>query len=118
MSGQRPDRGRVREFVAGGYRPEEVLAALPPGDIEQLLATLPRQTPQVYGELLCTRHDDGRVIIDRADPVIGVSPQLLADPDLQHVAVDPAGNLVFARQAAYRPVGFAPNRVLVCVRVW
>ncbi len=80
-----------------------------------------------YGDMVLQSNDDGSVTVLRADPVIGVSVQLLAQADPLQVAVDPAGNLVFARQTAYRPVGFATGRivdaggpmlVLVCEKVW
>lgn len=75
-----------------------------------------------YGDVLITCHDDGRLTVERADDVIGVSVELLAS--LGHgVVVDPAGNLVLAGQCAYRPIGFASTTglcvdIVVCQRVW
>jgi hypothetical protein len=79
-----------------------------------------------YGDAVVTRHDDGRLTVDRADPVIGVSLELLATAG-NLLLVDDDGCILLAgdSQYRYRPVRFAgltvdssgPCRVLVCERV-
>ena len=81
----------------------------------------------MYGDMVVERRPDGSVVVVRADQTVGISVQVLAEADPGVVTVDPAGNLVFAQQVAYRPVGFGGDRivdaggpmlVLVCEKVW
>lgn len=58
-----------------------------------------------WGEAVMTRHGDGTVTVDRADPVIGVMPELLnhADPwafpngDRETIQLDTAGEYVYRK---------------------
>lgn len=78
-----------------------------------------------YGDATITRHDDGRLTVGRADPVIGISLELLAQAG-ERLPVDASGCILLASDPRYRyrPVRFAglladasgPCRVLVCER--
>jgi hypothetical protein len=80
-----------------------------------------------YGDATFTRHDDGRVTVDHADDVVGISLDLLAMAEAAHLPVDDAGCILLAGDPRYRyrPVRFATDpgdptemvRVLVCERV-
>lgn len=75
-----------------------------------------------YGNVTLTRHDDGRITVERADPVIGVSVDLLTDADPQGLRVTSEGHLSMGSDGMtmYRPVRFDPahgTRVLICERV-
>jgi hypothetical protein len=79
-----------------------------------------------YGDAEIVRAEDGRIEVVRADPVIGISLELLASAG-DGLAVDDSGCLLLAGDSRYRyrPVRFAgvtaeasgPCRVLVCERV-
>lgn len=71
-----------------------------------------------YGDLEVRLVDDG-VIIERADPTIGIAVELLlADVDLRYIHTDSNGHLVFCGEVAYRPTRFdLDGRVVVCERV-
>lgn len=76
-----------------------------------------------YGDADIARLPDGRVKVTRADEVIGIAVEVLADADPSVLYVDPDGNLVMAGQIAYAPIGFAPDttgaaRIIICRRVW
>lgn len=69
-----------------------------------------------YGDVVCTRYRDGTVVIDHADPAIGVSSALLETGDL--TVEDGLLVLDTAGAYRYRPVRFADHgRVVVCERV-
>lgn len=65
-----------------------------------------------YGDAVVTRRDDGRLTVDRADPVIGISVELLAQAG-EHMPVDDDGCIWLAGDPAhrYRPVAFARGTV-------
>lgn len=69
-----------------------------------------------YGDVVVYRSADGTVRIDRADPVVGISAELLAEADPTLMGVDAGGNLVLPGGYVYRPVRFAQAgvRVLIC----
>lgn len=69
-----------------------------------------------YGDVVVHRSADGTVRIDRADPVVGISAELLAQADPALMGVDADGNLVLPGGYVYRPVRFARSgaRVLIC----
>lgn len=79
-----------------------------------------------YGDAVITRGDDGRLTVERADRVIGISLELLAQ-GAEGLSIDAAGCIVLAGDPRYqyRPVRFATNpgdptetaRILVCERV-
>lgn len=62
-----------------------------------------------YGDATITRHDDGRVTVDRADDTIGIYVELLAEAEAGGLPVDDDGNIWLAGDARYRyrPVRFA-----------
>lgn len=83
-----------------------------------------------YGEAAIRRSDDGRLVVDRADPVIGISLDLLFGEDGlggEGLPIDESGCIVLAGDPRYRyrPVRFVAHpgdrtetaRVLVCERV-
>jgi len=80
-----------------------------------------------YGDAVLQRHADGRVTVERADDVIGISADLLAElrngADPAAVGVTTDGHLALGsdRSAVYRPVRFVleghQHVVLVCERV-
>lgn len=79
-----------------------------------------------YGDAVITRQEDGCLVVERADPVIGVSLQLLAEAG-ESLPVDESGCILLAGDPRYRyrPLRFAgtaidhsgPVGVLVCERV-
>lgn len=79
-----------------------------------------------YGDATITRCDDGRLVVERADPVIGIAVELLARADF-NLPVDDDGCIWLAGDPRYRyrPVRFAPATpfkhgplgVVVCERV-
>lgn len=80
-----------------------------------------------YGDAVITSIGGGSLIVERADDVIGISTQLLADAG-DNLLVDEAGCILLAGDPRYRyrPVRFAsmaivdsrgPCHVLVCERV-
>lgn len=79
-----------------------------------------------YGDAEIRRHDDGRLVVLRADDVIGVAVELLAQADDGSLPVDGDGCIWLAGDPTwrYRPVRFdappgADGRpvVVVCERV-
>lgn len=79
-----------------------------------------------YGDATIIRGLDGKPYVERADAVIGISTQLLADAD-EHLPVDSEGCVWLAgdHRYRYRPVRFesgsgvpgGPCQVVVCERV-
>jgi hypothetical protein len=79
-----------------------------------------------YGDATIVRLDDGTLSITRADPIIGMSLELLAQAG-DNLPVDESGCILLAGDPAYqyRPIRFAglttdasgPCRILVCQRV-
>lgn len=74
-----------------------------------------------YGKVIARRLEDGSIVVDRADPVIGVSVELLSRSE-NGVRVTSDGWLSFGSDGLtlYRPVRFDPahsTRVLICERV-
>ena len=75
-----------------------------------------------YGSVVLKRHDDGRIVVEQADPVIGIAVELLAEPDHAALRVTSEGHLSMGSDGLtlYRPVRFDPasgTRMLVCERV-
>lgn len=80
-----------------------------------------------YGSATVTRHDDGRVTVEQADPVIGITFELLGQSDPELLRVDGEGLLWLGgdQRYRYRPVRFVAHpdvpgegaRILVCERV-
>lgn len=77
-----------------------------------------------YGDAVVTRQADGTLRVDRADPVVGISIELLAQSDGAAMSIDSDGYVWLAGDPAYRyrPVRFAPGlggtpRIVVCERV-
>lgn len=75
-----------------------------------------------YGDAILKRHDDGRITIERADPVIGITIELLADADPALLRVTSEGHLSMGSDGLtlYRPVRFDPahgTHVVICERV-
>lgn len=61
-----------------------------------------------YGDVVFTQHDDGRVTVDRADDMIGISVELLARAEPGSLPVDGEGCIWLAGDSnyRYRPVRF------------
>lgn len=76
-----------------------------------------------YGTAILKKHDDGRITVEHADPVIGISVELLAEAEMAPgLRVTSEGYLSMGSDGLtmYRPVRFDPRsgtRVLVCERV-
>jgi hypothetical protein len=80
-----------------------------------------------YGDATITQMTGGRLIVERADRVIGISLELLAQADPVRLPIDESGCIMLAGDPGYRyrPVRFASHptavgegaRVLVCERV-
>jgi hypothetical protein len=66
--------------------------------------------PNGYGDATFRRYDDGRVVVQKADDVIGVSLELLASAAEGLLWVDRDGLLWLAGdyRYRYRPVRFEP----------
>jgi hypothetical protein len=74
--------------------------------------------PEPYGEVVVQRHSDGSIEILRADPVIGITFELLDQLSPEAAWTNEDGNLVLAEQVAYRPIRFdRDGRVVVCEQV-
>lgn len=75
-----------------------------------------------YGSATITRKDDGSYTVERADDVIGIAVEVLADADPAALRVTSEGHLSMGSDGLtlYRPVRFDPasgTRVLVCEQV-
>lgn len=80
-----------------------------------------------YGSAWITRDDNGRLHVQSADPIIGISLELLAQTQDPALTIDDTGCILLAGDPRYRyrPVRFAANpgdptetaRVLVCERI-
>lgn len=69
-----------------------------------------------YGDLVVSLVG-GEVVIDRADPTIGIAVEILAEQSA-YIHTDPNGHLVFCGRFTYRPIRFdLDGRVVVCERV-
>jgi hypothetical protein len=65
------------------------------------------------------RDADDTLTVVSADPIIAISPRLLAEADAETLPVDDDGLIWLAGDSRYRyrPVRFALGRIVVCERV-
>lgn len=72
-----------------------------------------------YGDAILTRHDDGTVTVERADRIVGVTPELLdlaeawvfPNGDHETIQLDTAGEYVY-RKVGEEPLRFMPGRMI------
>jgi hypothetical protein len=80
-----------------------------------------------YGDAIMRRHDDGTVTVERADPVIGVSKELLDEAeswvfpngDQETIQLDTAGEYLYRRTGSVMETwgGGEPYQVVIYERI-